>query len=148
MINLTFINIIPLTHVTNSKTHIYNTTTKQMGYPPGNEMAESLTITDSEKGPIKTQRFHLWPSNTTHLGFHIQTTVEMKYKFQRSIQYNDKQLNMHESKPKWFKLNIIYRLYLYFSFMHIHKHMVLTTYLNSKPIQFHIHQHIKIIETK
>ena len=32
--------------------------------------------------------------------------------------------------------------------MHIHKDMVLTTYLNSKFIQFHTHQHIKIIETK
>lgn len=46
------------------KTHLHNTRHEmQMGYPPGNEMAESLTITDSEKGPIKTQRFHLWPSN-------------------------------------------------------------------------------------
>ena len=42
------------------KTHLHNTRHEmQMGYPPGNEMAESLTITDSEKGPIKTQRFHL-----------------------------------------------------------------------------------------
>ena len=39
-------------------------------------------------------------------------------------------------------------LFLYFSLMNIHKHMVLTTYLNSKPIQFHTHQHIKIIKTK
>ena len=39
-------------------------------------------------------------------------------------------------------------LFLYFSLIHSHKHMVLTTYLNSKPIQFHTHQNIKVIETK
>jgi len=41
------------------KTHLHNTRHEmQMGYPPGNEMAESLTITDSVKRPITAQRLH------------------------------------------------------------------------------------------